>query len=62
MLVRLIGIGFAQAGATIATAFLVQFAFDRWVSPGTPGLGLSGIAVLLDFEPEQIYIQVKISE
>jgi ABC-type multidrug transport system fused ATPase/permease subunit len=47
MLGRLIGIGFAQAGATIATASLVQFAFDRWVTPGSPGMGQSGLIVLV---------------
>jgi ABC-type multidrug transport system fused ATPase/permease subunit len=47
MLLKLIGIGFGQAGATIVTAWLVRFTFDRWVTAGSSSLGTLGIVVLL---------------
>jgi ATP-binding cassette subfamily B protein/subfamily B ATP-binding cassette protein MsbA len=47
MLARLVGIGFAQAGMTIATALLIQYAFDRWVTPADADIGIAGLAILL---------------
>jgi ATP-binding cassette subfamily B protein/subfamily B ATP-binding cassette protein MsbA len=47
LLARLVGIGFAQAGMTIATALLVQYAFDRWVTPADADIEIAGLAILL---------------
>lgn len=47
MLLKLIGIGFGQAVATIVTASLVQFTFDHWVTAGTSSLGALGVMMLL---------------